>query len=732
MQSERIKHMNNRKLRNYRPLKIIHTWKTEGKTLEENCILATNKLGELADKGFGGVVANVSFGTNLAFGVPPDPNAKKNAVADDKDKWRYLNDEEDWVLFRHIMDEADRLGMRAWIYDEKFYPSGGAGGLTLREHPEYCCRAIAKITTILEPGESRTVKLPRGHLRFLYGASYICRNGAEEPEELTPIQEIICEGDENALSFTNSSPKNQIVCAFADKYLYEGTHSQHNVREARRYPDMMNKDAVRLFVENTYMPYTKHAGKHYANGTGMIESFFTDEPSLMGCYLNFDLYPFNTLDPYDDTLPLYPIVNFGRDVEKTFEEISGMKLRENLVCLFYGDTPHAKKVRYYYYMTTSKLFEESFYKQLSAYCAENSVSFGGHLILEEDIRHHVIFEGNFFSLMRHMHTPSIDMLQSLPENVRRDMFTPKLISSIAHAYDRPHVMSEASAFAQGGRTSAELMYASVALQYAFGVDIFTYYYPEDLLDTENYRKYNLAVERFGELMADGTHKADVLVYYPIETFMMNHHTSEGNQRYTFAPEETACKNGLYAMLNALCDAQIDYDLADLDVLKSLEIKDGKLMGRCGAEYKYLLLSPMEMTEEMLDAFAALEAQGVKICMTVDPLFPEQSKLPFGKIFENASEIIRSFDRSLDGFALEMKSNCPGVVCLCREINRENRYFFVNSENKPIEIDCILNNVSTPTLYDPLEDVERPIQITEGDAGKHCRFTLGGYDVVIVK
>ena len=483
--------------KNNLPLKLVHNFpKPQGATLEECKHEITRKLEFLASSGFGGVVTNYCFSED------------------------YLQNEEDWQLFKFSLEELKRMGLRAWIYDEHGYPSGNARGLTLAANPDYECRAVAKINEMLEVGETKTVALPKGHKRFLYAATYPCgENGS--PQKLTPIDEIIVENSDTELTFINKTDVRLVICAFAEKHLYEGTHAQHNVCEARRYLDVTNRDAVREFIRNTYEKYTAHVSEHYNAplADGLVEAFFTDEPSLMGCYINPTLYPPRTLHQYDDTIPLYPIVNFGRDVENYFESLSGMSFRKNLIYLFYGRCEHAKKVRYYFHKTTSDLFEQSYYQQISDYCARNNTRFSGHVLLEDDIRHHVIFEGNLFSLIRHMHIPGIDMLHSLPELVRRDMFTPKLISSIAHAYKRPHVMSEVSAHAQGNKVTVEQMYASVALQYAFGVDIFTSYYPETLFEKETYERHNRALGKIGDMMT-GKHVADVLLYYPIETFTL--------------------------------------------------------------------------------------------------------------------------------------------------------------------------------------------------------------------
>lgn len=696
--------------KNNLPLKIVHGfYKPDGATLEECKKIITEKLEYLVSCGFGGVVTNYPF-------------------TDD-----YLQNEEDWALFKFSLEELKRMGLRAWIYDEHGYPSGNARGLTLAADPDYECRAIAKISEKLGVGETKTITLPKGHKRFMYAATYVC-NESGIPSALYPIEEKVCENGEEEVSFTNNTAGDLVICAFAEKHLYEGTHAQHNVCESRRYLDVTNRDAVREFIHNTYEQYTKRVSEHYNAplADGLVEAFFTDEPSFMGCYINGGLYPPRVLHQYDDTIPLYPIVNFGRDMENTFESLSGMNFRQNLIHLFYGNGKHTKKVRYYFHLTTSKLFEESYYAQIGNYCAQNNTRFSGHVLLEDDIRHHVMFEGNLFSLIRHMHIPGIDMLHSLPELVRRDMFTPKLISSIAHAYQRPHVMSEVSAHAQGGKVTADQMYASVALQLAFGVDIFTSYYSETLLDPQLYNKYNRALGKTGDLMAGGKHQADVLLYYPIETFMMNHRSPDDKNSFgNFTPEENACKAGLYSIMYELCDAQVDFDFADLDVVKRLDVKGGKLIGASGEEYKYLVLPPMELTPEMAGVFSELEAQGVKICVMSDSCFPELNSVSFGKKFSTASALVTSFDRYEEGFAIDLDTPHRNVACLCKQIGGKNRYLFVNTSNEPINISAVLKNTGNSRLYCPLEDANKEHRHFPDKAGTKYEFTIGAYEVLIV-
>lgn len=77
---------------------------------------ADEELSRLRADGFGGFAGNVDFEN-------------------------YLDSAESWKTFKYIVDRAHAEGMSVWLYDEKGYPSGTAGGKTLEGHPEWQARA---------------------------------------------------------------------------------------------------------------------------------------------------------------------------------------------------------------------------------------------------------------------------------------------------------------------------------------------------------------------------------------------------------------------------------------------------------------------------------------------------------------------------------------------------------------------------------------------------------------
>lgn len=685
-----------------RPLKIIHDLPyPKDADLAAKCQTATDYLQVLIDRGFGGIVTNVSTQNH------------------------YTQNDEEWQVFAHLAAECERLGLRLWIYDEKGYPSGAAGGLTIAENPDFEATGVVLVQKSVAAGDTVTLPLPRGHMHFLYAALYpLRREDSPEPAPLhpslgknvspandcpiaadadgryRPLAVAECLRSTEAITLTNPSNAPALLCAFVQKRLYEGTHCVHNVFEARRFIDLTNRDAVAAFLRNTYERYAEVIPTRFQAGAGavtppvgQVEAFFTDEPSFMGCYINKGLYPPNVHDAYDEEMPLYPVLSYGRDVENAFRSRYGYDLFPAFVSIFLGDTAHAARVRNDYYTLLSELYEQSFFVQISDWCARHKTSFSGHLLLEDTIKHHTVFEGNFFSLLRHMHNPGIDMLQSIPSVVRESAFTPKLVSSVARAYGRPHMMSEVSAHAQGGHVTHDQMYASLCAQYSLGVDIFTYYYSEYFMDPETYTRYNTALGRINAVMAGQT-VTDCLLYYPIETFRLHHRPSDA-QYGTYTAAEEACTTELTRVMDALLDNQIDFDFIDGDTLARFTPTVGGILSPAGERYTTLILPPMEYTREMADTLANV-AEHVNILAVTAESAAEEGCI-------TAATLPDYIPRR----AITAEEPARGVIRLVRNTAAGRACLLCNTNEHEATVTLSICDMNAPVLYDPMEDVTLP-------------------------
>src|SRR6185437_13161566 len=71
----------------------------------------------------------------------------------------YLSDEY-FSRYRLAMDEAKRLGMKAWLYDEGGWPSGSATGRVVKSDPSFGSQTLVTERRPLAAGEG--VNVPTG------------------------------------------------------------------------------------------------------------------------------------------------------------------------------------------------------------------------------------------------------------------------------------------------------------------------------------------------------------------------------------------------------------------------------------------------------------------------------------------------------------------------------------------------------------------------------------------
>ena len=619
-------------------------------------------LEDLRAKGFGGLVTNVC-------------------------QAEYLKNDEEWFILRWLVQTCGEMGLRVWLYDEKGYPSGGAGGLTLEEgNPDWQAQGLAMKAVTFAPGEPVTIPFPKGHT-CVY-AAYAWKTDSLDalPEEalLSPWKTYDLTGQAD-LSDENTTDGPVTAAVFYRKPMYEGTHAIHNVCEARRYIDVSNKEAVAAFLENTYRPYVEKLA-----GAGRIEAIFTDEPSYMGAYINLGLFPQSTRDAFDETMEFLPSVNWGADVANRFASTWGYDLKSRVYCLFTGHGEEAMAVRQQFYTVLSDLYEQSFFAQISDFCARYDLPFSGHVLLEDDIRYHPVFEGNFFSLLRHMHIPGIDMLHGLPEKIRTDAFTPKLVSSVAHTYSRPHVMSEISAHAQGGKVTPEQFYGTMTTQYVLGVDVFTSYFGKNLLDAPEYARYNHAIGRIDRILGGGRHMAEAAVYYPIETIQADTIPHGDEQIYSWMyknPLAGACWESVRDTMNALLDHQIDFDFLDAEALEKARYGDGTVTVAGGEAFRVLVVPYCLESPRLKAILERLAAHGVTVL-----------RLAEGAVPDTLPEMVCA--ALTPAIRLE---NAPQILTLCRKNGNGRSILAVNTTADPVSAPAQADAAGKITILDPLTE-----------------------------
>lgn len=149
-------------------------------------------------------------------------------------------------------DEAAKLGMRAWLYDEDRWPSGAAGGLVTR-NPAYRMRSLKlQLLPRLEKKLWSTEPL----------AVFIAKVAGATATAVRPLRKDSPPG--------TLEPGEQVLVFRAVPH---GLSDWYN---GYTYLDVLNPKAVREFLKVTHRAYARYTRKYFRK---TIPGIFSDEPN---------------------------------------------------------------------------------------------------------------------------------------------------------------------------------------------------------------------------------------------------------------------------------------------------------------------------------------------------------------------------------------------------------------------------------------------------------------------
>ena len=582
----------------------------------------------------------------------------------------YLRNDEEWHLLKERAEVCRQLGLRMWIYDEEGYPSGAAGTQTLSENADFESRAVVAVHRIIKEGDEWFVDLPRGHEKPISAFAYVMEGEKITPEELN-AEPLRIPYENNGFMFQNSSDRNLLCICFFEKKVYEGAHCHHNVCASRRYVDIGNKEAIDAFFRNTYQKYIDVLQEYIEDGT--MEAFFTDEPSYMGFYINEGLYPEKVIHPYDDLLPLYPMVNWSSGLEERFFEVFGYKIEEYLPALFLAGGRKFRSVRKDFYSILTMLAEEGYYANLGNSSETHGTRFSGHVLLEEKISDHPRCEGNFFDLLKHMHIPGMDMLSSHPETVWNMAFTPLVVKSISEIYRDGHVMDEVSAHNEAGNVSTEEIFVSLAMQYCFGADVFTSYYDNLLLMQTLGGETILSAIKKIQSEFPKREIVKVVLHYPIEMIMSETKPLLGDVEYEDVCRKRVlnCENNMEDCMYALLNNQVSFLFSDTKSLCRMYDKVPE----------FLVIPPQSPNETLFKEIKIFSKAGCMVIVVKDEdvFAKEWEEVADFCVFIDGPKKLQEVIRNTG--LVKTSGNTKGIASLWGE----NKLLLVNSDSFAKEI-----------------------------------------------
>jgi hypothetical protein len=235
-------------------------------------------------------------------------------------------------MMRFVVDEAARRGMWLILYDEGMYPSGSSSGQVVAENPAYQVRAMVPVVLAddqtvpdLEPGQT-----------LVAIASY--------NDQRIAIVDRPYYGVIRGLHYTEDDPPRQPDYGDPPEDLPLAA-------------DLLNPDAVAAFVRLVYDRFYQEFGDHF--GT-TIPAIFTDEPMLLGRPLERGGEPGTT------------------GIMDHINAYLGYDFRPHLPALWYDDVADAARYRRDFERAIYARLEQTYYRQLSDWCAAHNIALTGH------------------------------------------------------------------------------------------------------------------------------------------------------------------------------------------------------------------------------------------------------------------------------------------------------------------------------------------------------------------
>ena len=251
------------------------------------------------------------------------------------------------------VEEAEKLGMFVFLYDEAMYPSGSAGGLVVKANPQHASKGLRM--TVLEEGE----EIPTfGEGNWFVSALCRWEGGSRSFDSL-----------EEAVAFraTRSCTVTYFSMVYTKGHI-RGVHPGEDDEEpnAPASADLLDPAAVDSFIRITYDAYYAKLSRHFGK---TIRAIFTDEPSIMG------------------RGPLPGLIAWSHGILEEYIACGGS--RDEMDRLFEKETNEAKKA---YDRAISGRMGGKYFAKLSGWCEEHNIALTGHPHSSQDIGHLAYFQ----------------------------------------------------------------------------------------------------------------------------------------------------------------------------------------------------------------------------------------------------------------------------------------------------------------------------------------------------
>ncbi len=285
-----------------------------------------------------------------------------------------------WSDLHVAVDEAKKLGLEVWIFDEWMYPSGIAGGLIVNKNPALANHVILDRTATMEG--PATVDLTRAP-------------GLAKKEERLVSIAAFRKGEFVDLSGKTSwsAPAGSWrVCWVTTKSLAPkaGWRMDNMI-------DVMNPAAVSEFIRLTH----EATWEHFKDDFGRtIKGFFSDETGFR------NITSYSSL-PGTPGMPM----PWSPGLAAYFERRKGYDIKPLLAAMWYDLGPRGRQARSDLMDVYATAFAEVFFKPQQEWCRAHGVRLIGHVVEDNHADHQLGYgPGHWFRAMQYLDVPGIDVV----------------------------------------------------------------------------------------------------------------------------------------------------------------------------------------------------------------------------------------------------------------------------------------------------------------------------------
>ncbi|MEC9490081.1 MAG: glycosyl hydrolase [Halanaerobiales bacterium] len=500
------------------------------------------------------------------------------------------------------VEEAEKQGLVANLYDEYPYPSGIAGGEVVLGKPEYYATELINDQQLVDGGQLR-IEYPAGAVisakAYPYQEGKI--NWKQEIDLKKYIGLVLVEDSYIETGLTNYNQKRYFGSdprPVLDLKLPDGKYKifvsiQREVKKYKywdKYIDVLNEDVIDRFLELTHEKYAERYNSKFGE---KVYSIFTDE-----------IHP-----TWSDKIPT------------EFEQEYGYNLEDYLPALMDETHPEHSNVVFDLHQLKYKLFCQSYEKKISSWCQENNILYAGEkpsLRLEQ---------------LQYMDIPGCDAghkkagseQPAFAGDIRANA---RATASAAYFYDKEHALCECyhslgwSGTLQDAKFNAEELLA-------LGIDLLVphgFFYSTHGLKKHDappsfffqmpfwplFDKFSARIDAVQQEIEGGYLDADLLVVDP----------GSG------APTEVNLKE-YEKLLSFLLAEHIDYLITDTNILQSAKIKEGLLQIK-DITVDRIVVPPMRKIESELKAcLDKFKKAGIKVIYQQNKLADVSSEITEG-------------------------------------------------------------------------------------------------------